>query len=98
MVEHVKSILERHKDEIKERFGVKTIGLFGSCARGEEDLKSDVDLIVEFSEPNFDNFMDLVFYMEDIFDRPVDILTPAGLKGIRIPEVYEAISRSVVYV
>lgn len=55
MVESVKGILEKHKDEIKERFGVKTIGLFGSCARGEEDLKSDVDIIVEFKEPNFDD-------------------------------------------
>ena len=98
MVENVKGILEKHKDEIKERFGVKSIGLFGSCARGEEDEKSDVDVIVEFGEPNFDDFMDLVFYLEDLFDRPVDILTPAGLKGIRIPEVSEEISRSVVYV
>ncbi len=98
MVENVKDILEKHKDEIKKRFGVKSIGLFGSCVRGEEDKKSDVDVIAEFEEPNFDDFMDLVFYLEDLFDRPVDILTPAGLKGIRIPKVSEDISRSIVYV
>lgn len=98
MVESVKGVLKDHKDEIKERFGVISIGLFGSCATGEEEPKSDVDIIVEFEEPNFDDFMDLVFYLEDLLDRKVDILTPAGLKGIRIPEVCEDISRSVVYV
>ncbi len=98
MTEKVKDILDEHKDEIKDRFGVERIGLFGSCARGEEDEESDVDIIVEFEEPDFDDFMDLVFYLEDLLDRPVDILTPSGLKGIRIPEVSEEISRSVVYV
>jgi len=98
MGKSVKTILEEHKDEIKERFGVKSIGLFGSCSREEERKDSDVDVIVEFEEPNFDNFMELVFYLEDLLDRPVDILTPIGVKGIRIPEVSEEISRSVVYV
>ncbi len=98
MTEAVKEILEEHKDEIKERFGVKSIGLFGSCARSEETEESDVDLIVEFKDPNFDDFMELTFYLENILGRYVDILTPAGLEGIRIPEVSDEISRSVVYV
>ncbi len=98
MTERVKNILEEHKAEIRRRFGVKRIGLFGSCARGEEEQDSDVDVIVEFEDPNFDDFMDLAAYLEDLFDRPVDILTPAGLKGIRIPEVSEEISKGVVYV
>lgn len=98
MAKTVKDILEENKDEIKDRFGVESIGLFGSCARGEETEESDVDVIVEFKDANFDDFMELVFYLEDLLDRDVDILTPAGLKGIRIPEVSEEISRSVVYV
>jgi len=98
MTKTVKDILEENKDEIKDRFGVESIGLFGSCARGEETEESDVDVIVEFKDANFDDFMELAFYLEDLLDRDVDILTPAGLKGIRIPEVNEEISRSVVYV
>lgn len=98
MTKTVKDILEEHKDEIKERFGVESIGLFGSCARGEETEESDVDVIVEFEDANFDDFMELSFYLEDLLDRDVDILTPTGLKGIRIPEVSKEISRSVVYV
>ncbi len=87
MTERVKDILKEHKADIKRRFGVKRIGLFGSCARGEEREDSDVDVIVEFEDPNFDDFMDLAAYLEDLFDRPVDILTRNGLKNIRIPEV-----------
>ena len=49
-------ILRRHEQEIKKRFHVKRIGLFGSFARGDEKDTSDVDIMVEFEEPTFDNF------------------------------------------
>jgi hypothetical protein len=46
-------ILKRHEQEIKKRFHVKRIGLFGSFARGDEKDSSDVDIMVEFEEPTF---------------------------------------------
>ncbi|VUT24552.1 MAG: Nucleotidyltransferase domain protein [Candidatus Methanolliviera sp. GoM_asphalt] len=95
---NVIEILKENEEEIKEKFHVNRIGVFGSCARGEEKEESDVDLIVDFEEPSFDNFMDLSFYLEELFGRSVDILTPEGVKGIRIKEVAEDIKRSVVYV
>ena len=91
-------ILKKHEEEIKGKFHVNRIGVFGSCARGEEKEESDLDLIVDFEEPSFDNFMDLSSYLEELFGRRVDILTPQGVKGIRIKEVAEDIKRSVVYV
>jgi len=94
----VLNILKKHEKEIKERFGVKRIGVFGSYARGEEKPESDIDIVVEFERPNFDNFMDLVFYLEDLTGRSVNILTPEGIKHIRIKEVANEIMRSVVYV
>ncbi|MDD4094502.1 MAG: nucleotidyltransferase family protein, partial [Methanothrix sp.] len=69
-------ILRRHEREIKSRFQVKRIGLFGSFARGEEKDTSDVDIMVEFEEPTFDNFMKLSFFLEDIFGRRVELVTP----------------------
>lgn len=54
-------VLKEHENEIKKRFGVKRIGIFGSHAQGEEKETSDVDVLVEFVEPSFDNFMDLAF-------------------------------------
>lgn len=90
-------ILKKHEQEIKDRFGVKRIGVFGSCAKGEQKEDSDVDLVVEFENPSFDNFMDLAFYLEALFGRSVDILTPEGIKGIRIKEIADDIMRGVVY-
>ena len=49
-------ILRRRDGEIKERFHVKRIGLFGSFARGDENETNDVDIMVEFEQQTFDNF------------------------------------------
>ncbi len=90
-------ILKEHKDILKE-YEVERIGLFGSYARGEQGENSDMDFLVEFKEPNFDNFMNLASYLEDLFGRKVEILTPVGIESIRIKEIKEEIKRSVIYV
>ncbi len=72
-------VLRSHEREIKERFAVRRIGLFGSFVRGEEKETSDVDILVEFEEPTFRNFMNLAFFLEDLFGRRVDLLTPEGI-------------------
>ena len=72
-------ILRNHKQEIKRRFAVRRIGLFGSSIRGEETKESDIDILVEFEDPTFRNFMNLAFFLEDIFGRRVDLLTPEGI-------------------
>ena len=90
--------LRKHEKEMKERFAVRRIGVFGSFIRGEQKETSDIDLVVEFENPTFDNFIDLAFYLEDLTGRSVDILTPEGIKHIRIKEVADEIIRSVVYV
>ncbi len=50
-------LLKSHAKEIKTCFNVKRIGLFGSFARGEQKESSDIDVLVEFEEPTFRNFM-----------------------------------------
>jgi len=77
-------------------FGVKCIGLFGSFARGEQTAKSDIDLLVEFKPgcKTFDNYMDLKFYLEDLFDRKVDLVIAEAIK----PDLKPHITRSVQYV
>lgn len=80
-------ILRRHEQEIKKRFGVKRIGLFGSFARGEERDSSDVDIMVEFDQPTFDNFMKLAFYLEELFHRKVELVTPDSLSPYIAPYV-----------
>ncbi len=88
--------LKKHK-EILKKYGVKRIGLFGSFVRGEQKEHSDIDFLVEFEKPSFDNFMDLAFYLEDLFGKKVELLTPEGVRSIRIKKIAEDIKRSVVY-
>ena len=91
------SILNEKKNILK-RYTVKKIGLFGSFAKDKQDKNSDIDLIVEFGNPDLDNFMNLIDYLENLFGRRVEILTPIGVDTIRIKEVAEDIKRSVIYV
>ncbi len=84
---NVIDILKSHEREIKKRFGVKRIGLFGSFARGEQKDTSDVDILVEFEEPTFDNFMNLAFFLEDLFGRRVELVTPDSLSPYIAPYV-----------
>ena len=95
--EEIVRILEKHRDVLL-KYKVKKIGLFGSFVRGEQSLKSDIDLFVDFEEPSFDNFMGLSYFLEELFDRKVEILTPAGVESIRINHVKEEIQRSIAYV
>ena len=86
-------ILKEHENDIKRRFGVKRIGIFGSHARGEEKATSDVDVLVEFEVPSFDNFMELAFFLEELFGREVDLVTTRGLS----PHVAPFVEREVVW-
>lgn len=64
-----------------QRFGVKSLALFGSVARDEAEEDSDVDILVEFDKPpGFSQFMDLKFFLEDLLSCRVDLVTPRALK------------------
>jgi predicted nucleotidyltransferase len=76
----VSAILEDHREEIRERFGVASLAVFGSAARGALTDESDVDLLVQFEGgATFDRFMGLKLYLEDLLDRQVDLVTPNAL-------------------
>jgi hypothetical protein len=89
------ALLREHEPELKKRFGVAKIGIFGSFVRGEERPDSDVDVLVTFhkGEKTFDNYMGTKFYLEDLFRRKVDLVTDAALK----PLIREPILRDVIY-
>jgi len=85
--------IAKHKAEIKKRYGVKKIGVFGSYVRGEQTETSDIDLLVEFENPTFDNFMDLLFFLEDLFGKDVDLITTMGMS----PYIRPNIEKEVVW-
>jgi uncharacterized protein len=78
--EDVFTLLRRSGARLR-RFGVERISVFGSFARGEPNDQSDVDLLVEF-EPgrtSFDDFLALAEFLEELFGRKVDLMTPESL-------------------
>lgn len=89
--------LRKHDEELK-RFSVRRIGLFGSYARNRQRRHSDIDLLVEFEKPTYDNFYGLSVFLERLFRKKVEILTPDGVDSIRVEEVARSIRESVEYV
>ncbi|MDI9389303.1 MAG: nucleotidyltransferase domain-containing protein [Synergistota bacterium] len=85
--------LKRHRRELETRFSVTRIGLFGTVLHGTDDETSDVDILVELSNPTFDNYMDLKFFLEDHFKRSVDLVLADCLK----PRIEPVITSEVVY-
>jgi predicted nucleotidyltransferase len=95
------AILRRLREcypDLSAKFGVRRIGLFGSFASETATKASDVDLIVDFERPTGLRFVELVEYLEALLGRRVDVLTSAGLLGIRLPAVANRIEESVVHV
>lgn len=82
----IMKLLEEHR-EVLEKFKVRRIGLFGSFVKGEQKKHSDIDFLVEFYEPTFDNFMDLLFSLEDLFGRKVELITDGSMSPYLQPFV-----------
>ncbi len=90
----IRKILAEHREELKKKFKVKEIGVFGSFVRGEQRKRSDIDLLVEFDEPpSLFEFMDLEDYLSNLLGLKVDLVTSDALK----PRIGERILREVVY-
>ncbi len=78
--EIVINILHQNQAEINS-YGVKSLALFGSVARGEAHPDSDVDLLVEFDRPvGLFGLIALQQRMEELLGRSVDLGTPDSLK------------------
>ena len=71
--------IEIGREEIK-KLGVKKIVLFGSFAKNKQNKKSDVDILVSFNEISFDNYINLLYFLEKIFKRKVDLVIESDLK------------------
>jgi len=88
-------MLKQHLPQVQLTYGVKSLGVFGSFVREEATESSDLDVLVEFEgAPTFRKYMELKFFLEDLFGRKVDLVIPADIK----PQIREKILEEVVYV
>lgn len=92
--EQLKATLDLNKQELKDRFKVKEIAIFGSYARREQNKKSDLDVLVSFSEViDLFTFMELENYLSDILGVKVDLVMKDSLK----PRLKEDVLNEAVY-
>ncbi|HVS08911.1 MAG TPA: nucleotidyltransferase family protein [Planctomycetota bacterium] len=74
------TILREHEAEVREHH-VKALSIFGSVVRGEASDASDIDILVEFDQRvGLLTFVGLKLFLEGILGRPVDLVTPSGLR------------------
>jgi len=92
-LEEIREILQLHREVLEKKYKVKRIAIFGSYARGEQEEKSDVDLLVEFKEPVGFLFFHLADYLEEILGVKVDLVTPEAIK----PNRRDYIMKDLIY-
>ena len=77
------------------RFGIKSLFLFGSVARNEANQESDLDFIVDFEgSVTFDRYVDLKIFLEDLFDRQIDLAIEDSLK----PQIRQRVVEDAILV
>jgi len=92
--EEIRVILASHKKEYVKKYGVKNLGIFGSFSRGDETERSDVDILVEFSEPIGLEFVVFAEELERLLDLNVDLVSKGAIK----PRMLEQVKKDLVYV
>ena len=93
--EYILEFLKQHKEELREKYQVEKIGLFGSYARDEAREDSDIDIAVELKTSNsFRSFFTLLHFLEDNLQQKIDLGIEHSLK----PIAKEKILQEIIYV
>jgi len=96
--EKITEILRENYLYLASEYGVRRIGLFGSYAKDVPTEASDIDIVVEFDRPIGFRFVEFTEYLERLLGKSVDVLTPAGIRGIRVDRIAKSIKENIVYV
>jgi hypothetical protein len=78
---NIEHILRNLKPILSDKYEVERIGYFGSFARGEQNVDSDIDILVEFRRPLGWAFFDLQEFLEKELNRKVDLVSSKALKS-----------------
>jgi len=89
---NILTIIRKNQDKLRS-FGVKKLGLFGSFIREEQNSESDLDLLVEFEKgkKTFDNFINLSFFLENLINRQIELVTAESLSPYLKPHILQEI-------
>ena len=96
-IDRIKEILKKHEKELREKYGVKEMGIFGSYVRGEAKKESDLDILVEFkadAKISLLDFVELENCLSDLLGVKVDLVEKSALKS----RIGKHILSEVVYI
>lgn len=93
-LQEIKSTLSKHKEHLYTDYPIKSMAIFGSYSRNEQNKKSDLDIIVEFNGKIGIRFIDLADELEDLIGFRVDLVSKNGIKD----KYYKSISSDLIYV
>lgn len=94
-LKNIKETISRNRKLLQEKYKVKTIGVFGSYTRSNISKKSDIDILIEFSEPpDIFEFIKLEDYLCTLLGIKVDLVTKKALK----PLIKDNILKETVYI
>lgn len=91
--QEIENIIKNNIPYLKQKYGVKKIGLFGSFVCNDETINSDVDILVEFERSIGWDFFDLQDFLELKLGTKVDLVTPLALK----PRMKDKVLKEVVF-
>lgn len=96
-LDEIKAVLKDHEEEVRQKYKVSEIGIFGSVARGEQRKRSDIDILVEFKEediPDLFKFIEFERYLKRLLKKKVDLVRKGGIR----PELKDIVLQEVVYI
>lgn len=94
-IDRIRRILIRHRRELRRKYRVREIGVFGSFVRNEQKKSSDIDILVDFIEvPGLFKYIELEDYLSDILGMKTDLVMRSALK----PHIGRRVLSEVVYI
>lgn len=94
-LDELTSVLREHLPELRERYSVRSLGVFGSYVRGEQHKRSDLDILVDIDDPSLTlfQFVELRDYLSEILGKRVDLVEKQALK----PTIGKHVLEEVVF-
>ena len=94
-IDEIKRVLLNSKDDLAEKYNVKSIGVFGSYVHGEQGKRSDLDILVDFTKPvGLFDLVRLEDYLSSVVGVKVDLVMKRSLK----PRIGKNILQDVIYI
>ena len=80
-LEQIKQVIDQHREELEQKFKVKTVAVFGSYVRKEQKQQSDIDILVDFTAPvSLLHIVSLENYFSDILGMKADVVPKKNIR------------------